>query len=133
MFRKVGAVILLVSDMEKSINFYKDTLGLELKTRTKEWTEFIKNGTVLALHPAKRRKLRQDGVYIGFRVGNLGDVCDKLKEKGVKFLQEIGEDAFGKHAIIEDPDGYRISIIELKIGEEEQMKQAPGYYGFTPV
>lgn len=133
MFRNLGAVILLVSDMDRSIDFYKNTLGLELKTRTKEWTEFIKNGTVLALHTTKFKNLRRDGVMISFKVSNLDAVCKKLKEKNVKFVKEMSEEEFGKHAIIEDPDGYMISIIEMKLSEEEEMKQAPGYYGFAPV
>ena len=54
-FDKVGAVILLVSNMEKSVAFYKDTLGLPIKTRSSDWTEFFSNKTVLALHPAKKR------------------------------------------------------------------------------
>ena len=31
MFNRIGAVILLVSDMKKSMEFYKDVLGMELK------------------------------------------------------------------------------------------------------
>ena len=33
-FDKVGAVILLVSNMEKSVKFYRDTLGLKIKTKS---------------------------------------------------------------------------------------------------
>lgn len=133
MFRKVGAVILLVSDMERSIDFYQNILELELKNRSKDWTEFIKNGTVLALHPTKFKNLRKDGIYVGFRVGNLEKVCNKLKAKNVRFVQDIGKDEFGKHAVIQDPDGYLISIIEMEPSKEGELEQAPGYYGFTPV
>ena len=31
MFNRIGAVILLVSDTKKSMEFYKDVLGMELK------------------------------------------------------------------------------------------------------
>jgi predicted enzyme related to lactoylglutathione lyase len=133
MFKKVGAVILLVSDMDRSIDFYQNTLGLELKSRSKEWIELIKNGTVLALHPAKFKNLSTDGVLIGFKVSNLDDICKKLKGKNVKFVQEISTEEFGKYAIIEDPDGYKISVMEMELSEEEELKQAPGYYGFAPV
>lgn len=133
MFRKVGAAILLVSDMDRSIDFYQNTLELELKNRSKEWTEFIKNGTVIALHPTKLKDLRKDGILIGFAISNLDDVCKKLKSKNVRFRKELIEEEFGKHAIITDPDGYMISIVEMKLSEEEEMKQAPGYYGFAPV
>ncbi|MFQ5941149.1 MAG: VOC family protein [Nitrososphaerales archaeon] len=132
MFRKIGAVILLVSNMDSSVDFYQNTLGLELKNRSKEWTEFIKNGTVLALNQTKIKNIMKDGVLIGFKVGNLDDVCIKLKKKNVKFVQEPIEEEYGKNAIIRDPDGYMISIIEMKLSEEEEMKQTPGFYGFAP-
>ncbi|MFL6381783.1 MAG: VOC family protein, partial [Nitrososphaeraceae archaeon] len=38
MFNKIGAVILLVSDMKKSIKFYGNVLGMELKQHpSKDW------------------------------------------------------------------------------------------------
>ena len=32
-FRKLGAVILLVSDMDKSVQFYKETLNIPIKRK----------------------------------------------------------------------------------------------------
>jgi lactoylglutathione lyase len=115
-FRKVGAVILLVSNMEKSIKFYSDILELPVKTRSKDWTEFFNNDTVLALHPApkKKKKLKTgSGTLIGFEVTHLDSMVKKLKEKRVKFFKKPKEEPFGKHAIIRDPDGHLISIAEI--------------------
>lgn len=53
-FGKIGAVILLVSDMETSTRFYRDVLNLPIKSQTKDWTEFFNRETVLALHPARK-------------------------------------------------------------------------------
>ena len=50
--KKVEAVILLVSDMEKSVKFYRDVLRLPIKSQSEEWTEFFNSGTVIALHPS---------------------------------------------------------------------------------
>ena len=116
-FRKVGAVILLVSNMDKSIKFYSDTLELPVKSRSKDWTEFFNNDTVLALHPApeKKKMLKTgSGTLVGFEVTDLGSTVKKLKEKRVKFFKRPKEEPFGKHAIIQDPDGHLISIAELK-------------------
>ena len=138
MFRKVGAVILLVSNMKRSIDFYKYTLGLTLKSKSKDWVEFIQDGTVLALHPAKK-KLRvksnepKIGMLVAFKVSDMDEVYEILKRKRVKFFKEPKEEDFGKHAIILDPDGYMISLVELKITTTEEMQQAPGYYGFAPI
>jgi len=138
MFRKVGAVILLVSDMEKLINFYKDTLGLALKSKSKDWTEFIQDGTVLALHPANKKFRTKSnkpkmGMLVAFKVSDMNEAYKMLKGKQVRFFKEPTEEDFGKHAIILDPDGYMISLVELKPSKEEELQQAPGYYGFAPI
>jgi predicted enzyme related to lactoylglutathione lyase len=115
-FRKVGAVILLVSDMGKSIRFYRDTLGIPIKTKSKAWTEFFNKDTVLALHPAKKKsKIKTgSGMLVGFEVSDLDSTVKKLKEKKVKFFKKPKEEPFGKHAIIQDPDGHLVSIAEIK-------------------
>jgi lactoylglutathione lyase len=115
-FRKIGAVILLVSNMEKSVKFYSDTLELPIKTRSKDWTEFFNNDTVLALHPARKRSKLNPGssILVGFEVSDLGLTMKKLKERKVKFFKKPKEEPFGKHAIVQDPDGHLISIAQLK-------------------
>jgi lactoylglutathione lyase len=115
-FRKVGAVILLVSNMEKSIKFYSETLELPIKTRSKDWTEFFNNDTVLALHPAPKKKTKLktgSGTLVGFEVTDLDSTVKKLKERRVKFFKRPKEEPFGKHAIVQDPDGHLISIAEI--------------------
>jgi len=116
-FRKVGAVILLVSKMEKSIKFYNEILELPIKTKSKDWTEFFNKDTVLALHPAPKKKsiLRAgSGTLVGFEVSDLNSTVEKLKQKRVKFFKKPKEESFGKHAIVQDPDGHLISIAEIK-------------------
>ena len=115
-FRKVGAVILLVSNMEKSVKFYRDTLGLPIKTKSNDWAEFFNNDTVLALHPAKKKnKIKTgSGMLVGFEVGDFDSTIKKLKEKRIRFFKKPKEEPFGRHAIIQDPDGHLISIAEIK-------------------
>jgi lactoylglutathione lyase len=119
-FKRLGALILLVSDMDKSIKFYRDVLELPIKNTSSEWVEFFSSGTVLALHPSKSKsRTKNSGVLVGFMVSNLETVAKKLKNKKVEFFKEPKEESFGKHAIIADPDGHLISIVEIssKISE----------------
>ncbi len=103
--------------MEKSIKFYSDMLELPIKSRSSDWTEFFNNDTVLALQPSPRKKKMPktgSGMLIGFEVTDLDSVVKRLKEKRVKFFKRPKEEPFGKHAIVEDPDGHLISIAEIK-------------------
>lgn len=102
--------------MKKSVKFYKEILGLPIKTESEDWTEFFSEGTVLALHPAKKKYklIAGPNMLIGFMVNDLDDSVKQLRKKKVKFFKKPKEEPFGKHAIIIDPDGHLISIAELK-------------------
>jgi len=131
MFHKIGAVILLVSDMKRSVKFYRDTLGMKLKQQSKGWTEFSDGGTVLALHPASRKKIKKNmSMLVGFSVSDFDDVINGLKKKKVKFYKKPKEEPFGNHTIIQDPDGHLISIVQMP---QEELSQIPYYHGFAPV
>ncbi|MFL6338406.1 MAG: VOC family protein [Nitrososphaeraceae archaeon] len=138
MFSKIGAVILLVSDMKKSITFYGSVLGMELRKHpSKDWVEFSKEGnTVLALHPIKKKSKKRlikknNSMLVGFNISDLEAVCGDLKKKRVKFYKKLTQEPFGKHAIIQDPDGHLISLAE--IAPEDEFMQSPYYHGFAPV
>ncbi|MGA8843111.1 MAG: VOC family protein, partial [Nitrososphaeraceae archaeon] len=57
----------------------------------------------------------------GFMVSDMETVSKKLKSKNVKFFKEPKEESFGKHAIIEDPDGHLISIAEIQSKPSEEF------------
>ena len=115
-FRKLGAVILLVSDMNKSVQFYEEILNIPLKKKSDEWTEFFNKETVLALHPAKNKEKVKSGqhILVGFSASDFDQTMRNLQDKKVIFFKNPREEGFGKHAIIEDPDGHLISIVKLK-------------------
>lgn len=133
MFKRLGAAILLVEDLEKSIDFYRDILELKIKNQSPDWVEFQNEaqGAVLALHPARIKQKGFSNMLVGFNVNNLEYVCKKLEGKGVKFHKRITEESFGKHAIIEDPEGHLISVVEIP--PKEELGQIPYYHGFAPV
>jgi len=67
---------------------------------------------------------------MGFNVSDLNSVCEELDRKGIKFHKKPTEESFGRHAIIEDPEGNLISIAEMKLKDE--YKQISYYHGFAP-
>ena len=131
-FGKIGAVILLVSDMETSTRFYRDVLNLPIKSQTKDWTEFFNRETVLALHPARKAQAQQSSVQgkvlVGFMVSDLEAEVEQLQKKNVKFFKKLKDEPFGKHAIIEDPDGHLISLAEIKSKRDEGFDLI-GFFG----
>lgn len=111
--------------MQRSIDFYQNVLELPIKNKSPEWVEFFKDGTTIALHPIKKKLQEQAkskvGILIGFMIQDMDKMCDKLKTKNVKFIKEPRSEAFGKHAIVTDPDGYMISLAQLTSRTTEEI------------
>jgi len=122
MFKQIDYVMIGVSDMEQSVGFYKDTLGIPLKYKTNEWTEFQTGATTLALHLSKprtapttpREGLLAGTLSIGFNVTDLEKTYRELKSKNVRFVMEpkMREGEGIKLAVFLDPDDLEISIAE---------------------
>jgi lactoylglutathione lyase len=129
-FGKIGAVILLVSDMENSTRFYRDVLNLPIKSQSKDWTEFFNRETVLALHPARKaqQSSSQEKVLVGFMVSDLEAQVQLLEKKNIKFFKRLTDEPFGKHAIVEDPDGHLLSLAEIKSKGDEGFDLI-GFFG----
>jgi lactoylglutathione lyase len=113
--------MVMVSDMSRSVQFYRDKLGLRLRFESPEWTEFETGTTVLALHgggkPAAVSHEHQAGTAsIGFYVDDLDQKFNELKGQGVRFTMPPTERAEEKIklAVCLDPDGLPISIAEHK-------------------
>jgi lactoylglutathione lyase len=134
--KKVGNVILAVKDLERSIKFYNELIGLPIKRQRRSWVDLGTSGALLSLHPASLTAQHigssiENGISIGFLVGDLKSAVEELKSKGVKIYRDIVDRDAGKNAIILDPDDYLISLFEPIF--EDKAEQTSGYYGFTPV
>ncbi len=133
--KRVGNVILAVKDLDKSIAFYHEVLGLPIKNQRRTWVDLGQTGALLSLHPASltsdhTSNTMEGGIVIGFLVGDVKSAIDELKTKNVKVHRGIVERDAGKNVIILDPDGYMVSLFEPIFRDKDQ--QSSGYHGFTP-
>jgi len=133
--KKVGNVILAVSDIDKSLQFYHEIIGLPIKNQRRSWVDLGTSGALLSLHPASLTAQHigssiENGITIGFLVGDVKSAVEELKAKGVTVHRDIVEREAGKNAVILDPDDYLISLFEPSFDDKAQ--QTSGYRGFTP-
>lgn len=117
--RRISKNIVLVSDLERSIEFYQDRLGLTLIASTSEWAEFLTGETRLALQaggdPEAPRAERAAGkLSLSFEVDDLVDAYETLVARGVRFSQPPAEQEFGMLAVLLDPDGLEILLFEVR-------------------
>ena len=91
MFKQIDYTMVIVSDMERSVEFYRDKLGIPLKFQSPDWTEFQTGTTTLALHgggvppttSGRRSATKQAGTCsIGFNVEDVDKTYEELKGQG---------------------------------------------------
>jgi len=133
--KKVGNVILAVKDIDKSLQFYHEIIGLPIKNQRRSWVDLGTTGALLSLHPASLTAQHigssiENGITIGFLVGDVTSAVEELREKGVTIYRDIVEKDAGKNAVVLDPDDYLISLFEPIFDDKTQ--QTGGYHGFTP-
>ena len=121
MFEHVDYIMITISDMARSIEFYRDKLGLSLKFDSPEWTEFLTGTTTLALHGGGvghgerlRGKQKAGTCTVGFNVTNLDETYAELKSRGISFVMEpqAREGEGIRLAVALDPDGLEISFVQ---------------------
>ena len=126
MFKQIDYTMVVVSDMDKSVEFYRDKLGIPLKFQSPEWTEFQTGDTTLALHaggvprsgPPVGDPSKQAGACsFGFNVEDIDATYQELQAKGIRFVMPPTQrDQEGiKLAVALDPDGLPISFAQLII------------------
>ena len=120
--------MLRVGDLERSLSFYTEVLGMRL-LRRKDYPEgrftlaFVGYGeerdhTVLELtHNWDIGAYEIGGGYghIAIGVNDIVSTCQAIAEKGGRVVRPPGPMKHGSTVIafVEDPDGYRVELIQL--------------------
>lgn len=121
--------MLRVGNLERSLKFYTDVLGMQL-LRQKDYPEgrftlaFVGYGnetahTVLELThnwDTEHYDLGDGFGHIAIAVTDAAAACAEIKKRGGKVVREAGPMKHGTTVIafVEDPDGYKIELIERK-------------------
>jgi len=120
---KLGPIQVFVSDIEKAKKWYTKVLGMKL---VKEYPDFkcilLKLGKIefdIGV-PDPCWGEGWDKVKVGgrtpifFETDNIKKTYKKLKDKGVKFVEELSERPWGElKAVFSDPDGNEFNLIEV--------------------
>ncbi len=121
--------MLRVNDLDESLRFYCDVLGMRL-LRRKDYPSgrftlaFVGYGpeseqTVLEFTwnwDTRRYEIGTGYGHVALGVEGIYDVVEQLRAKGAKVTREPGPMKHGgsEIAFIEDPNGYKVELIELR-------------------
>jgi catechol 2,3-dioxygenase-like lactoylglutathione lyase family enzyme len=110
---KIGVIMLGVADMEKSVSFYRDSLGLGLTAHHEGFAFFDAGGVTLALSAGLAKAVGQlpGAVEVVFSVEHVRAAYEQLARRGVPFLNEPRPVAGPMWAAnLRDPDGHLLSV-----------------------
>jgi lactoylglutathione lyase len=127
MIKGIGHIALNVKDMDKSLDFYCNVLGLKKAfslndKQGKPWIEYIKvadhvfielfyNGPGYSEEAAKKNSFN----HICLEVDDIFAIAKQLKDKGVKLDVEPVQGVDNNYqAWARDPDGNRIEFMKLE-------------------
>ena len=132
--------MLRVGNLEKSLIFYCDVLGMN-KIRQKDYPggkftlAFVgygdeKDTAVIELTHNWETESYDigDGYgHVALSVDNIYETCEKIRDRGGKITREPGPMKHGTTVIafVEDPDGYKIELIQAKDKPAKKPTEAP--------
>ncbi|WP_025455550.1 lactoylglutathione lyase [Neisseria meningitidis] len=130
--------MLRVGNLEKSLDFYQNVLGMKL-LRRKDYPEgrftlaFVGYGdetdsTVLELThnwDTERYDLGNAYGHIAVEMDDAYEACERVKRQGGNVVREAGPMKHGTTVIafVEDSDGYKIEFIQKKSGDDSVAYQ----------
>ena len=111
----------VVADLERSINFYTQTLGFELDFRYEDfyagitrsgYSIHLKLGDPDVEEIAKR--CENEHLHLSFSVEDIHSLFDAIKSSGLSIIQPLREMPYGTEFYIADPDSYLLGFLEEK-------------------
>jgi lactoylglutathione lyase len=117
---RLGYVILYVSDLDASIAFYRDVLGLPFKFSDAGYAEFATEGTRLALYESRRaewltgRKVSPGpAAEIVFVVDDVDAHARRVEQRGAVVLSGPADRPWGHRTVhFADPDGFVVEFAQ---------------------
>jgi len=121
---KIDNIMFFVKDLEKASKFYENVLGLK-----RVWTDkknkmigfvFDESDSEIVIHGDPEIP----NPDFSFLVENVEQFCEEYRKKGYSLIREPFDVRCGKFAILADPDGNAIPIIDLtKFGNKPRYDE----------
>lgn len=103
-----------IDQMDRSVAFYRDVLGMTVTYESPHWTALDLGGASIGLHPrfSAPDGPRGGGWILGYAVSDLKALHDKLVAAGAKIVNAFHDVPGGVLIQFEDPDGNALQAIQ---------------------
>jgi len=115
MFGKLGLVMIVVRNMERSVVFYRDVLGLKVLIHQENWSQLDAGNILIGLHPEgdEVKVSPTTGMSIAIYVDDIDRAVSEIRARFGKISIGPRRDPFGRWALVHDPDGYCVQLVEM--------------------
>lgn len=111
----LNLVVIKTADLERARQFYA-SVGLELMAEKHgagpSHYSSEHGGTVFEIYPSGADDPVPAAVRLGFRVKEVDQTIERLKELGATVIAPPRTSAWGRRAVLRDPDGHHVEITE---------------------
>jgi lactoylglutathione lyase len=119
---RLAETFLMVSDIEESVEFYTEVIGLDIKKRSSDVTFDTGDAELVIEEDFPEQVLEQfgleppgeergDGVIVVIEVEDPDEIAERAEEWGAEVVLEPREVDWGRYmTLIEDPDGYVLEV-----------------------
>ena len=104
-------VYIYSNEFEKLSNFYRSGLGVEPDEQHGNWLPFALPRATFALHAAAPGD-EPHAVNYSFGVEDIETTVARFEAAGAKVLRGVADEAFGRMATLEDPDGRAFEVVQ---------------------
>jgi lactoylglutathione lyase len=112
---QLNLIVIRSIDLEKSVKFYQ-MIGLDfVKHRHGNGLEHLSSQIgqlTFEIYPQIANADTTKGTRLGFQVINLDSIVFKLQQEGVSIVVKPTESEWGRRAVVLDPDGHRVELIQ---------------------
>ena len=115
---KVKYATMAVADMDESIEFYTEVMGLEIESRHNPRpgltiTLLKGEGDAMIELIEDKENPRETGLFsVGMEVEDINTTVNELRSKGARITMEPIAITVGTLAFLEDPNGAQIALIQ---------------------
>jgi len=118
---RIGQIALTVHDMDRSVAFWRDTVGLKFLFQAPNVAFFDVAGVRLMLGSGESPEVKAAGTVLYFEVADLDDTFAALRDRGVTvakggephFIAKLGSMDLWM-AFLEDPDGHLFALMQQR-------------------
>ncbi|WP_123507090.1 VOC family protein [Frondihabitans sp. PhB188] len=103
----VATVWVPVTDMKRAVAFYRDTLGLDVKSESDDWSELDAGGLMIGLNGREDASVSSSGgAVITFQPdGTIEDELAEIASRGADIQGEISDHEWGRIVPFKDSEG----------------------------